>query len=340
MPPDRNNSLSQASAEISKIESIETLRRIIPDYSKTLDKRIKNALDAYSKEFIGLAKLAFLASSSPEVAICSIPCTQERLHIIDGNTLALGAMPVPEMKSASESPMAASLYLLVPGIGHALRINGVVRHEGDGCGWFRIEQLYFHCSRAAVRANLWSPAAASRLCAENMIAQSPYLLLKTINAEGKTELSPRGDEPGFVRQMADSTLIIPERPGNKVAVSLRNIIDCAEVELLFLMPGTSNTLRIMGVADIVSGDGLLARCAVNGKIPKVGIRVSIKSSQFATDSHLEEARLWHPDNMMCKTDITSFPKALAAHMNGFGLLGKATEVVVGAVVKHDLKNLY
>ena len=84
------------------------------------------------------------------------------------------------------------------------------------------------------------------------IAHSPFLLMGTHSADGRCDASPRGDAPGFVHVVDDTTLLIPERPGNRRADSLRNILETGSVGLLFLVPGFGETLRVNGRAAIIA----------------------------------------------------------------------------------------
>ena len=56
------------------------------------------------------------------------------------------------------------------------------------------------------------------------IARSPFMLLATADAQGQMDVSPKGDPPGFVQVLDDKTLAIPDRPGNRRADSLSNIV--------------------------------------------------------------------------------------------------------------------
>ena len=47
------------------------------------------------------------------------------------------------------------------------------------------------------------------------IARSPFVLMATANADGRCDVSPKGDRPGFVLVLDDRRLLIPDRPGNK-----------------------------------------------------------------------------------------------------------------------------
>ncbi len=59
--------------------------------------------------------------------------------------------------------------------------------------------------------------------AKAFIALSPFLTLATRGPDG-ADCSPRGDAPGFVAVIDDHTLLLPDRRGNNLIDSLRNIV--------------------------------------------------------------------------------------------------------------------
>ena len=150
----------------------------------------------------------------------------------------------PKTKASSlifddHSPLYAFLYFIAKGLGHGLRIVGYFIDTDTNTYLFKIEQVYFHCARAAARSEIWSNEVqikSENLNKDNFIEHAPFLLLKTQNKKGETELSPREDNAGFVKFINSNTLLLPERPGNKIAVSLRNIILQPTIELLFMAP--------------------------------------------------------------------------------------------------------
>ena len=85
---------------------------------------------------------------------------------------------------------------------------------------------------AELRAILGEPTAltcgkiADRLTplTRRYVELSPFVMLATAGADGACDVSPRGDPPGFVRIVNDRTLLMPERPGNRLANALRNIL--------------------------------------------------------------------------------------------------------------------
>lgn len=131
--------------------------------------------------------------------------------------------------------------------------------------------------------------------ARHFITLSPFLCLGTTNGDGQADVSPRGDPAGFVKVLADRRLLIPERPGNRRADSMLNIMTEPVVGLIFFVPGIEETLRISGRATVVDDADQLADLAVNGKAPKLGIRVEVERVFFHCAKALKRSRLWDPD---------------------------------------------
>src|SRR5437879_13916413 len=103
----------------------------------------------------------------------------------------------------------------------------------------------------------------------------PCLCIATALDDGGHDVSPRGDPAGFVRIIDELTLLIPDRPGNRIADTLTNLLSDDRIALLFLIPGVNDSFRVNGRAVIVDDPELLAASEVEGKPPKLGILVSI-----------------------------------------------------------------
>src|SRR5882672_3462154 len=101
------------------------------------------------------------------------------------------------------------------------------------------------------------------------IALSPFVLVATSGADGRCDVSPKGDAPGFVHVLDDRHLVLPDRPGNRRLDGMLNLIQNPHIGLIFLIPGREDTLRVNGRAWIVRDGDLLDRMAVNGKLPQL-----------------------------------------------------------------------
>ena len=124
------------------------------------------------------------------------------------------------------------------------------------------------------------------------ISQRMSLLLSTAAADGKGDVTPRGDAPGFVAVLDDHHLAIPDRPGNNRLDSLQNVIENPEVGILFLVPGFMETLRVNGTAEIRTDDDLRQRFAVDGKLPASVLVVRVREAFLHCAKSVMRSRLW------------------------------------------------
>ena len=102
------------------------------------------------------------------------------------------------------------------------------------------------------------------------VERSPFVCVATSRPDGGLDVSPRGDPAGFVRILDERTLLLPDRPGNRLADTLTNILADSRIALLFLIPGVGDSFRVNGRARIVDDSDLLAASAVDGKTRSSG----------------------------------------------------------------------
>jgi PPOX class probable FMN-dependent enzyme len=127
------------------------------------------------------------------------------------------------------------------------------------------------------------------------IEESPFVCVATASSDGRLDLSPRGDPAGFVRILDEKTLLIPDRPGNRIADSLTNVLDSGRIALLFLVPGVGETFRVNGSAVLVDDPELLAASAVEGKTPKLGLLVTVEEAYTQCSKALIRSDLWNSE---------------------------------------------
>jgi PPOX class probable FMN-dependent enzyme len=137
------------------------------------------------------------------------------------------------------------------------------------------------------------------------VDRSPFVLLATSAPDGTCDVSPRGDPPGFVRVLDERTLLLPDRPGNRLADSLRNILANPNVGLLFVVPGVGDTLRVNGRATLVTDEELLGPSAVEGKVPRLGILVEIEEAFTHCSKAFLRSQLWDPARYVDRRELPS-----------------------------------
>jgi PPOX class probable FMN-dependent enzyme len=144
------------------------------------------------------------------------------------------------------------------------------------------------------------------------IERSPFVCVSTARPDGGLDVSPRGDPPGFVRILDERTLLLPDRPGNKLADTLTNVLADNRIALLFLIPGVGDSFRVNGRATIVQDDELLADSAVDGKPPKLGIVVSIEEAYTQCSKALIRSDLWNPEHHVDRSELPSSGEIMRA----------------------------
>ena len=132
----------------------------------------------------------------------------------------------------------------------------------------------------------------------HFVELSPFLMIGTSSKEGFGDVSPRGEDPGFVKILDDTTIAIPDRPGNNRLDTLNNILTNPSVGLIFLIPGVDETLRINGTASIHDDLDLLELFIVNKKLPKTVIVVKIKQLYLHCAKALIRSGLWNVDSQI------------------------------------------
>jgi uncharacterized protein len=143
--------------------------------------------------------------------------------------------------------------------------------------------------------------------------------------EGKGDASPKGDDPGFVVVEDDHTLIIPDRPGNNLAFGLTNIIATGQVGLLFIIPGTTETLRVNGRAELSRDPELLEDLAARGKPAVLAIRVHVEEVFFHCAKAFIRSQLWKHETWPPKQKI-SFGAMFAAKLDAADDQGLVTMI--------------
>ena len=168
----------------------------------------------------------------------------------------------------------------------------------------------------------------------DFIKESPFIVLSTSDKDGRLDASPKGDDPGFVKVLDNKTLVIPDRPGNKLAYGHRNVIENPRVGLIFFIPKTSETLRINGTAELDASPELLEELAARGKPAVLGIKVNVEECFFHCGKAFIRSGLRQPEKWRDEKYKVSFGEMYAARTEA----NKEVADVVDAAIEDDYKN--
>ena len=137
------------------------------------------------------------------------------------------------------------------------------------------------------------------------VERSPFVVVATGRPDGGLDVSPRGDPAGFVRILDERTLLLPDRPGNKLADTLTNLLEDDRIALLFLIPGVNDTFRVNGRARIVDDAELLEPSTIEGKAPRLGILVEVEEAYTQCPKALLRSELWNSERHIDRSELPS-----------------------------------
>jgi PPOX class probable FMN-dependent enzyme len=139
-----------------------------------------------------------------------------------------------------------------------------------------------------------------------------------------------------VKVLDDTTLIVPDRPGNRRLDSMENIIENPQAGLLFLIPGMDETLRLNGRAAITEDRELLEPLTMKGKVPTLGIIIEVEELFFHCARAFRRADLWKPDSWMERSEMPTLGKIMADQLK----LGDSVVDEIDEDLERANKNLY
>ncbi|MFN4165242.1 MAG: pyridoxamine 5'-phosphate oxidase family protein [Ferrovibrio sp.] len=151
--------------------------------------------------------------------------------------------------------------------------------------------------------------------ARAFIALSPFAVLATCGPDG-SDASPRGDAPGFVQVVDDVTLLLPDRRGNNLIDSLRNVVASPDVGLLFLVPGINETLRVNGTAKVIADAEKLQSLTAQGKVPTSALEISVREVYFHCGKALIRSDLWNPQKHIARENFPTLGRIIADQVAG------------------------
>ena len=170
---------------------------------------------------------------------------------------------------------------------------------------------------------------------QDFIRRSPFLVLSTADAEGHQDVSPKGDLPGFVAVEDAKTLLIPDRKGNRLIMGLSNILANPHVSVLILIPGTPETLRVNGRAELTRDPAICERLAARGQPALLAIRVRIEECFFHCAKAFLRSDLWKPASWPERYRI-SFGKMLAPRIGADEKVAEAIDELIAEDYRTNL----
>lgn len=168
------------------------------------------------------------------------------------------------------------------------------------------------------------------------IERSTFLTLATVSADGKVDVSPKGDPAGFVKVLDEKTLAIPDRPGNHRFDSLRNILETGRIGLVFLVPNRNEVVRVNGGARLVRDLAIRELMAIKGRVPEFAILVDVEEAFYHCGKAVIRSQLWAPEKAEPVDGLPTYGEALVKH----GHLARTVEAMQAVCISNEETRLY
>jgi len=145
------------------------------------------------------------------------------------------------------------------------------------------------------------------------IERSPFVVISSASASGAIDVSPKGDPPGFVRVLDPKTLAVPDRPGNHRGDTFRNVVENPHVGLMFVVPKRREVVRVSGTAVVVRDQPLLESMAIDAKVPRLALVVTVQEAMFHCGKSMIRSHLWEPELWGPVDGLPTYAEALVDH---------------------------
>ncbi len=299
-------------------------------------------LDSHCERFLACSPYVVVGTTTGDGSLQAFAAggAPGAVHPRSDTVLDLGELPGRDVVDGAP----AGLIALVPGYGETLRINGRLRVR-DGIATVDVEEALLHCAKAIIRSELWTaggtaappagdeaPAADEPPSVAGFLAGAPFVVLVSIDAEGHADASPKGDPPGLIRQIDDTTIAIADRPGNRRTDTLHNLMGDQRLALLAMQPGSHEVAEVRGTARVCTDGALLESMRLRDRTPKAALVIDVEHQERRPEPALAAADLWNPSRHVAEGALPSAATIWADHVR------RNTDAGIGAKVVRRLVN--
>lgn len=332
-----------------QIDNVAALEACIGKAAGPADLKVIDHLDEGAREWIAASPLVFAAFGHGDGVATTLGGGQPGFAGAgEPQWLELPVEMLDEPQVAHAGQGFGALFL-VPGIGETLRVNGNVAEVGDETIRIAVTECYVHCAKALIRSDFWKAAPIDDVPedAGEFLAASRFVALATIDRDGRADLSPKGDPSGAMIRLADEGAWFADRPGNRRVDSFRNILAQPHVALAVLLPGSTRTVVLSGMARITTNEQARASFVVAGKTPLLATCIEQPTLRVVESGALARAGLWPVADSNGSIDPAKLLISHVKHSKERGLQARLMRMAVSVPglmekgLKQDYKrNLY
>lgn len=287
-------------------------------------------LDEHCQQFLACSPFVVIGTTTGDGSLQTIALGGEPGFAAPRSDTVLELGDVSGKDLVDHAP--AGLIALVPGYSETLRINGRLRIRNN-IATLDVEEALLHCAKAIMRSELWTgrgtpePGGATAVpTVAAFLADAPFVVLVSTDADGHADASPKGDPPGLIRQIDHTRVAIADRPGNRRTDTLHNLMDDARIAVLAVQPGSNHVAEIRGTARVCTDGALLESMRLRNRTPKVALVIDVEHRELRDEPAISAADLWNPDRRCADTALPPAATIWADHVRRNDDSGTAAKV--------------
>lgn len=275
------------------IATVAELEAVVGKTPLPMTLKVIDHLDEGAQRWIELSPLAFTAFGEASSVAVTLAGGKPGFASADVRELRLPTVLLDDPSLARPGTAFGSLFPL-PGFTETLRVNGRVAEVRDDEIRIAVEECYGHCGKALIRSDFWTaaPIAAPPSDISAFVNECRFMALATTDAQGRADLSPKGDPAGMMVHLEGLRLWFADRPGNRRVDSFRNIITQPRVAAALLIPGSTHVVRLAGTAHMTADEVARAQFRVQDKTPALATWIDDLSITISESPALLRAHLW------------------------------------------------
>ena len=328
------------------IRDVATLEAIVGKVPGPLDMKVMDHLDDSALRWLTLSPLLFVAfGSGARIGITPGGGAPGFVEADGPRRLRLPVEALDEPTLAQPGDGFGTLMLL-PGVAETLRVNGRVAAIDRNHIELAVDECYLHCAKALIRSDFWAATPRSDVpdASEAFLGGTRFMALATIDANGRADVSPKGDPAGTMLRRHDGAVWYADRPGNRRVDSFRNLLTQPRLAAIALIPGSSRIVVLGGSATITTDETMRNAFSVRERVPRIVTRVDAATLTMRDSAALARLAPWPLTATPTDVDAAAMFAAHVQQSTATGMqakLARAALKIPGLMRKgldHDYKN--
>lgn len=288
--------MKQSTTE-TQIDSLSALTACVGSTPGPRDLKVIDHLDEHALRWISNATCLFISLATKSEAKIRALIAGGKPGFVRGDTeqMIIPMESIDNPESIAIGDGWGSLFV-IPSLKESLRVNGRVSALTNSSITIDVDECYLHCAKAFLRSKIWEEYNAPEPVEteDDFCLHSSFLLVATCDHQLNADISPKGDPAGSLLKIKDHVAWYADRPGNRRVDGFRNLLNQPKTEMLALIPGSSQVLRISGETKLFSEHPYKEDFRVNNKLPHLLVGTKITGISLEVSQALAKANLWPP----------------------------------------------